>query len=176
MKFITRSLFLLCSILLLSLPATGMDLQDPDSLLQVYRIQHADSAKVNTLHALFNWYLYNDPVKAKSYAAEQLQLSKEINYQKGIAQADYNFGVYYSNTNQVDSAKLFYHTALDIYQRLGHFASQAKVNYGLAILEYAIGNYDQALQILDSNIYIYGTLLSDSLPLGGEFHLKGMVH
>ncbi len=175
MKFITRSLFLICSILLLSLPGTGMDLQDPDSLLRVYRIQHADSAKVHTLHALFNWYLYNDPAKAKNYAAEQLQLSKDINYQKGIAQADYNFGVYYSNTNQIDSAKLFYQTALDIYRDLGHFESQGKVNYGLAILEYATGNYDQALQILDSNIYIFGTLLLDSLPLGGEFHLKGMV-
>ena len=71
-------------------PIYGQNPQQADSLEQVYQTQREDSSKAETLNLLFNAYVYNDIEKAKGYALEQLALSRQIDYRKGIAQGHNN--------------------------------------------------------------------------------------
>ncbi len=147
-----------------------------DSLLQVYSAHKEDTSKVNTIGKLFDEYLYNDQLKAKDYAFEELNLSKKINFQKGVARASYHIGVFYSNTGKRDSSLHFYGKSLEKFKELGLYKEQAQVNHGIAILVYDAGEYDDALELIDANIEIYNTKAQDSLGLAISYDLKGMVN
>ncbi|NAS10522.1 tetratricopeptide repeat protein [Poritiphilus flavus] len=147
-----------------------------DSLLQAYTLHKEDSSKVNTIGKLFNEYLYNDQVKAKEYAFEELNLSKKINFQKGVARASYHIGIHYNNIGDRDSSMHFYEKSLEKYRELGLHKEQAQVNHGIAILLYDAGEYDEALELIDTNIEIYRTKAQDSLGLAISYDLKGMVN
>lgn len=156
-------------------PGQGQSNQKADSLQRVYQTQQEDSSKVETLNLLFNAYLYNDIEKAKRYALEQLALSRRINYKKGVAQGNNNLGVYFNNTVNLDSCHWYYRKALAIYKELGLGDHVAKVNYGLAIVEYYRGNFDIALSILDTIVQLYRSEVKDSVGLAVAYTLVGSV-
>lgn len=159
----------------MTLPSPGQSNQKSDSLQRVYQTQKEDSSKAETLNLLFNEYLYNDIEKAKRYALEQLTLSRRINYRKGVAQGNNNLGVYFNNTVDLDSCRYYYRKALAIYKELRLADRVAKVNYGLAIVEYYSGSFDAALAILDTIVQLYRFELKDSVALGVAYTLVGSV-
>jgi tetratricopeptide (TPR) repeat protein len=150
--------------------------QQTDSLLHTYQSQPEDSSKAETLNHLFQAYLYNNAAKAREYAIEQLTLSKRINYKKGVAQGYQNLGVYFSNTEGLDSCRWYYQKALSLYRELGLTDRVAKTNYGLAIVESYSGNFDASLAILDTVINLYRLELKDSVALGVAYTLVGTVN
>jgi tetratricopeptide (TPR) repeat protein/DNA-binding CsgD family transcriptional regulator len=147
-----------------------------DSLVRVYQAQRNDSNKVKTLDLLFDSYIYNDAARAKRFAVEQLAISRHINYPLGVARGTNNLGVYYSMTDDYDSCRFYYQSALSIYKTLGHSHRVAKVNYGIAIVEYYRGNFDTALAILDTVVQLYRTEMKDSVGLGVAYTLVGSVN
>lgn len=147
-----------------------------DSLKQAYSTQLNDSIKVKTISALYNAFLYKDIEIAKKYAQEELALSKEINFEKGIASSLYHLGVYYNNIDKIDSAKIYYTQSLKRYKKLEEEASIANVNHGFAILEYSQGNYTKALDILDENIVLYSKPPIDSSSLAVTYVLRGGIY
>lgn len=147
-----------------------------DSLLKKYNIQNDDTLKVATLTSLYNSFLYNQPVKAKQYAFEQFNLSKKIKFKKGVAKSLYHIGVYFNNTDEMDSAKVYYNRALEAYKEIGDRKSMANVNHGIAILEYSQGNFENALDILDKNLPIYEREPVDSLSLAISYAFKGNIY
>lgn len=157
-------------------PSQGQSTQRADSLQRVYQTQQEDSAKAETLNLLFNAYLYNDIEKAKRYALEQLALSRRIDYRKGVAQGNNNLGVYFNNTVDLDSSRWYYRKALAIYKELRLDDRVAKVNYGLAIVEYYSGNFDVALSVLDTVVQLYRFELKDSVALATAYTLVGSVN
>ena len=168
--------YFIALIMLIYIELPGQKSDNPDSLMQVYHKQADDSNKVNTLHHLFNAYLYNDIKKAKLYADKELDLAKQISDVISLAKALYDQGVYFNNIDRVDSASFYYNKAMDIYKKAGSLSDQATVNYALSILEYENGNYSKALQLLDSNIVYYGTVAFDSVYLGASYQTKSMVY
>jgi tetratricopeptide (TPR) repeat protein/DNA-binding CsgD family transcriptional regulator len=66
--------------------------------------------------------------------------------------------------------------AQDIFKRIGSVFDEARVNYGLSILEYEKGNYSKALQLLDANIVLYGSVIIDSVRLGASYQTKAQVY
>ncbi|MCK8521087.1 tetratricopeptide repeat protein [Aquimarina sp. D1M17] len=147
-----------------------------DSLLNSYKIQKDDSTKVNTLDELFDYYVYRDPSKAEDYAKKQLNISKKIQYQKGIAEGFYNLAISYNNKEKSDSAKLYYLESAKIYEQIQDFNGITGVNHGLAILEYSKSNYDKAIDLLDKNIQIYSSKFKDSSGLALTYDFNGMIH
>ena len=147
-----------------------------DSLLNVYASQAEDSLKVNTIGNLYNAYLYNNQEKAKQYAFEGLKLSRKINFGNGVAKSLYHIGVYYNNIDNIDSAMVYYTKSLDQYKKLNNFNGQTKVNHGIAILHYSASKYQEALNLIDSNIALYHTRVKDSSGLGISLDLKGSIH
>lgn len=147
-----------------------------DSLTLVLKNQKDTKEKVNTIAALYNAYLYQDAKVAKEYAEDELALSKEIDYEKGIATSLYHLGVYYNNLDEIDSAKAYYNKSLKIYKELNDQPAIANVNHGFAILEYSKGNFEEALKILDENIEIYTKSPVDSSSLAVTHVLKGGIY
>ncbi len=151
----------------------AQEFNPPDSLLTVYTSQPDDSVKVKTLHELFNSYIYNTPAVAVEYAQKQLTLAKRIDFRKGIAQAYYDMGVYFNNADQIDSTRVNYQKALEIFEAIQLPSAIAMVHYGLAIIEFEHGNYSKALELVDENIEAQKN--TDSLKLAMAFGLKGRI-
>lgn len=147
-----------------------------DSLLKIYNSLPDSIEKVNTISALYNTYLYKDVDVAKKYADGELALSKKINFEKGIANSLYHIGVYYNNIDEIDSAKTYYTKSLKIFEKLNDKSSKANVNHGFAILEYSLGNFKQALEILKENITLYSKKPIDSSSLAITYVLRSGIY
>src|SRR5262245_4476374 len=63
-----------------------------DSLLNVIQHSKEDTNKVNTLYELSFSYINTSPDSVLFYGTQSLELAKKINYQKGVANADYALG------------------------------------------------------------------------------------
>lgn len=146
-----------------------------DSLLNQLKQQGEDTLKVNTLNALYNAFLYNDPQVAKQYAFQELELARKLNYEMGIGQALYHLGAYYSNHDNIDSALYYYHAAEKQFEQMNSLKSLTSIYHGLAIINYSRGEYDSALAILDRNIELYQTQVNDSGGLAISYDMKGGI-
>ena len=151
------SLQLLCSISIFSFNQTNLD-----SLLQLRSDLTDSEEKVKILSSLYNAVLYTDPELAKLYAAEELELSKKIGFKEGIALSWYHLGVYYNNISDYDTAKYYYTQSKILFDKLGIAEKILTVNHAFAILEYSQGNYDDALEILQSNIELHNEIQYDT--------------
>ena len=163
-------------VCVISPPLCAQQNQKLDSLLKVYKNQKKDSLKVNTLAALYNTLLYNDPAAALKYAQEEYEVAEEINYKKGMAMALYHIGAYYSNHDEIDSAKYYYNQSLKEFEHLDNLEGQTDVKHGLAIIDYTLGNYNQALKVLQDNIEIYSNKFIDSTGLAVTYDLIGTIN
>ena len=160
----------------LAFHAEAQDDNKIDSLLNVYNSQEDDTIKVSTAAALYNSYLYNEPIKAKEWALKEWTLSKEIGYEKGISDGIYHLGVYYNNLNNGDSAEYYYRKAHARYVNAGNLVGETTVNHGMAILQYSRGNYPEALDILHQNIKIFEEKIKDTLDIALSYDLIGSIH
>lgn len=168
----------ICTIfcLLLATASIAQPEKKLDSLLNVYKTQPNDTAKVLTLSHLYNAYLYNNPKEAKKYTLEKLALSKKLNYRKGIAKSYYLLGAWHYNLNNLDSARSNYQKALELFYKLDAQNDIVAVNHELASVEYSFGNYDKAINRVNKNLEILKNNVTDSLDLVLAYHLKGMVY
>lgn len=147
-----------------------------DSLLKAYAVQPDDSLKSQTLASLYNAYLYNDPPQAKRYALENLALSRRLGYREGIARSNFLLGAWYYIYNHPDTARAYYEKSLQLYSKLGQPDQVIAVNHELASVEYALGNYDNALKRLDQNLDRLKSHVHDSLDLVLAYTLKGTIN
>jgi tetratricopeptide (TPR) repeat protein/DNA-binding CsgD family transcriptional regulator len=160
----------------------AQNMLNEDSLLQVYRAQKDSEQRIETLSHLYNATLYSDPQKALKYAREELSLAKKLENSNGIADGLYHIGVFYSNTQDLDSARIYYLKASPYYEASGNVEGQTSVNHGLAIVEYSLGNYNKAIGLLNQNIEIYSnpendpSELNPSMGLAIAYDLMGQIH
>jgi tetratricopeptide (TPR) repeat protein len=177
-----RLIIVLLVFLFVSGKLAGQPQPNIDSLIRVTSQLEDSEEKVKNLARLFNAFLYNDPLEAKMYALDEIALSQRINYRDGQATGYYHLGVYYNNTDQQDSARYFYLRSREIYQQDGRIEKLFGVNHAMAILAYSSGDYDEAINILKSNISInmepeYDTLIPDKeYNLALAHDLLGMVY
>lgn len=162
-------------VLMLSLLTQAAFSQKLDSPLKVYKSNPAGEERYLVLQSLFDSYVFNDLSEAKKYVFEHLELAESEGETMQIARATYNIGVLVNNTNDYDSAAVWYRKSLAMFQELEALDRVAKANFGLAILDYNKGNFDNALKILEGNISILLEIEPDSSLLGGDFYLKGLI-
>ena len=147
-----------------------------DSILKLVKTQPNDSVKVANIHFLFDYYVYKDTEKAKYYADEEIRISKKINYDTGIANGLYNYGVYYNTLDKPDSARVNYLKAHDIFENNKNYGGMFSASYGLAILEFNYGNHNEALELTEKNIDIYKNKIKDSVRLAIQYDFLSGVH
>lgn len=146
-----------------------------DSLLLVYKNQKLDTTKVKTLNNIINHYMYRNRKKAKKFAFEGLRLSKELNFLSGIATSNYQLGVIYNNTDNIDSAKYYYNKSLTLAKQLEKPNYISKNYRGLAIVEFSQGNLNKADSI--NNLDLAHTIkTNDSIGMALSYDFKGTIN
>ncbi|MCC1485401.1 tetratricopeptide repeat protein [Winogradskyella immobilis] len=147
-----------------------------DSILNILKNQPNDSSKVANLHYLFDYFVYKDLKKGKYYADEEIRVSKLLNYEVGIANGLYNYGVYYNNIGQLDSAIVYYKQAYELFEKKQNYGGMSKSNHGIAIIEQYRGNHDIALELTYKDIDLYRNKLPDSVRLGAAYDFISMIY
>lgn len=135
-----------------------------DSLKAIYNNPDSSAlSKVNALSFLFNQYLYNNQDSAKKYLVRLKEIADEHSLQKGQTRYDYFKGILFDLSGQLDSSFLFYNRAYDGYTELEDTLQLSRTLVNIANIDYQRGNYEQAIDTLQSSIDI-------SIKAFGEEH------
>ncbi len=149
----------------------GVNQKEVDSLLTIYKDVQNIESKVEILDDIIDLLIYNDSKKAKTYIQEMRKISKKVKYEHGILQGDFNLGYHYFNLQQMDSAKFYFDKTLAKSKRDNDDSFVRSTLKNLSILQAHEGNYEEAIQLMDSVAKIslvdqdylrYGSALSDN--------------
>lgn len=110
---------------------------------------------------------------AKKYARKSIVLSSTINSPEAIVKALNISGNAYS-VSQMDSAFIFYKTALSLSDSTGSVTMKAKLFYNIAMLHSAAHDYRAALPLFDSSLY-YSEKLKDIETRSLSFNSVGNI-
>ena len=117
-----------------------------DSLAIQLAYQKQDSSKVDTSIQLIKaLYKTQDYQKALLYISETEQLSIAINYNKGIAEANFYKALIYANKNDYYNAIDHFNKSKILYSVLNDPIGVAKVSNSIGLIEIQRGNYRTGL-------------------------------
>ena len=111
-----------------------------------------DSLKVIILTKLHEKLMFSKPKEAKMYADMGLEISKKINYKKGIAVGNMHLGNYYGNRAENDSAIFYYKKAKIMFEEINQNRGLIFVNHSLSDITRLKGNLDGAIKITQETI------------------------
>ena len=83
-----------------------------DSMLVSLRNSKEDTSKVNLLHKIALYYIDTDSTKAFHYGKSALQLSRKIQWEKGIAASNFYLGTIYNAHFNYDKALVYFNQSL----------------------------------------------------------------
>jgi len=120
---------------------------DIESLALELAFQEQNSLKVDTslklIKALYN---ISDYERALEYILKCENLSKQLNYNKGIAEIIYYKSLIYAQKNDYINAINGYTKSKNLYINLNDTLGVAKVNNSIGLIEIKRGNYNKGLQ------------------------------
>ena len=127
-----------------------------DSLTIQLAYQKQDSSKVNTSVRLIKaLYDVQDYKKALMYIDQTENLSKELNFIKGTADANYYKALIYSKKNDYFNAIDHFTKARTAYQSLNDTLGVARVNNSIGLIEISRGNYANGLKFSLSALQVF---------------------
>jgi signal transduction histidine kinase/tetratricopeptide (TPR) repeat protein len=127
-----------------------------DSLAIQLAYQNQDSTKVKTSVRLIKaLYEINDFKKALLYINQTEQLSKQLNYTKGIADINFYKALIYTKKDDYYNAIDNYNKANTLYLQIKDELGIAKVNNHIGLIEISRGNYFSGLKLSLSAIKIF---------------------
>jgi len=134
-----------------------------DSLKRELKIRKTDdSLKVKILGKLHEKLMFSEPEAARSYALEELKISKKIGFKKGIATGYMHIGDYYGNRSETDSARYYALKAKDQFEAINSVRGLIFINHSLASLEESTGNLDEAITLTKETL----KLIEENEPTG----------
>jgi len=125
-----------------------------DSILELYKNEREIEKKVYLLDDLDEIYIYTKPDSAKIYIDEMSKISEEANYKHGILRAEFLLGHYYSTLGQMDIGVEYYRKTLKRSIKDDDDTFLATVLKNLSIYESHVGNYPEAIRLMDSSAAI----------------------
>ncbi len=145
MIFKTKILFLLVSFLLCyTLFAQNNEI---DSLYKITNIEKQDTSQVNNLNQLCRQlFLISDYANGLNIGNKSLKLAKELNYSKGIANAQNNIGNIYYFQGDYPAALKNHLSALRIREKINDSEGIAASYNNLGNVYKSLGDYDKALK------------------------------
>jgi signal transduction histidine kinase len=123
-----------------------------DSLLTVLKTTKQDTVKVKTLSRLSSLYNYTDSKKNLYYAQKSLALATKINYEKGIALANNNLGIYYWLKSDYPKGLIHTYKALHLFEKLNDQDGVATTNNSLGVIYVEYKDYKLALECYNNAI------------------------
>lgn len=141
-----RIVFVLVLIVQTNLIAQNTKLVD--SLKKELKLRKEDdSIKVSILTRLHEKLMFSKPEEAKTYALEELIISKKINYKRGIALGNMHLGDYYGNRSENDSAVFYYNIAKQSFKQLNNIRGIIFINHSMSSIKQINGELNEAIKI-----------------------------
>ncbi len=142
-----------------------MEKYDTDSLERLIPLRQ-ERELVDVYNKLAVSFAYSDPSKCESYAAKALTIAGELNYKKGIADAERYIGQMYLYSGKYPQSALHFYNALDLYEQAEDYYSLAKLYYDLGKVHFYAGNYLKAEEYADKSLDLFLQKKKDDSTLG----------
>jgi signal transduction histidine kinase len=149
------ALLLLCAVL--PVPASAQP-QLIDSLRQRFQSARSDTARVNALNDLSDYYWSVDTEQAIAYARQAVELATRFEYRAGEAKGYNNLGSAYWFRAEYEQSLVFHNKALALRQALGDRKGVGSSYNNIGGTYHYKGDYGKALQY-----YLQSLAISDSL-------------
>ncbi len=152
-----------------------------DSLLQLAKEMPEDTLKIRVYTRLYEKLMYRDPELSLFYAKKEYELSKKLDFKKGVASSYLHFADYYKDRGKLDSARFYFNKSMKAFEAINNMRGILFVNHSIAAFEQSLGNYDKALEYAYANIALYETERSNISDIGNfnligsEYHLIGGI-
>ena len=117
-KFVVILFILLVSIISKSYAQKKQSKVLIDSLQKELQKATDDTNKVNILNELGNNFYRIKPDQGIKYGEQALELSKQLNFKRGLARANVVLGVNYLSKSKLDTGMTYFSTALDLYEEI----------------------------------------------------------
>ncbi|MGI9552604.1 MAG: tetratricopeptide repeat protein [Aurantibacter sp.] len=167
----TNAFFLL--ILLICSPSFAQDRQkELDSLIEHARSLPEDTLKAKALARIHERMMFMDNERALGYAREAFELSRRIDFKKGVANGYIQFGNYYYNQSKNDSAAYYHNMAWSKFKEISSVRGQIFAMHSLATIEREKGNFQKAIELANSILEMYTDDNRANSDLG-NFDLRG---
>lgn len=153
----------------------SQNLQNIDSLLNIYSRSKIDSVRLKTINRITSYYLYRDVNKAKSFANEQLKLAKELEDMEGRIKASHQLSIIYTSLSNFDSAKYYIENTIKHSKAANNLEQQSISTHSLVILEISKGNLDEAEQINKKNLD-YNEKIKDTFGIALSYDTESSIH
>ncbi|WP_340201449.1 hypothetical protein [Ascidiimonas sp. W6] len=169
-----KPFYFLFAFLFLSTLGFSQNKTKIDSLLQLYASSKVDSIKLRTSNRITSYYLYRDIKKAKSFAFQQLDLSKKLNDIQGEIKALNHFSTIYSNLSQYDSAQYYIKRTLQLAKLTNNLVQQSISRHSMIIMEIDRGNFEKAMELNKENIS-FNREIKDTLRLAMSYETESSI-
>ncbi|MCB0804346.1 MAG: DUF5112 domain-containing protein [Bacteroidales bacterium] len=116
-----------------------------DSLQSLLLKPLTDTGRVNLLNRIAADMYYSNSDSIEPYAREAYNLANNIDYQKGIAEAFNNLGIFYRSKGIYNEAIDYFFNSLSIMEGLNDVNGIARSYNLIGIIHYYLGNYDLSL-------------------------------
>jgi class 3 adenylate cyclase/Tfp pilus assembly protein PilF len=178
-------IILIASMRLEKIKAENLSQSNPDSIFQVLDNTNNTKAKIDILNQISTRFLENNQESQKDslkmFTDMAIQLSRKLNYKKGLALALYNIGKYHiSTTRNYAEATPCLLESLELYEDINDSRGISKchlqiglISYILQYFEDAIKNFKESLKHSDNPTSKYLMALSyselDSIEKGKKY-------
>jgi len=170
MKHINSSLLTPYLICFFGLSLNAQDYKNLDSLLNEYYKRPTDTVKVNLADRILQNLTYTDPERAYKFAHEMVNMSKQLNYNDGIARGLNQISSYFFNRDELDSAYYYTKATLDMVTRSRNMGGILTANTRFANLYDRQNDFDAAREYLAKNMEIYRN--KDTISYAREVDFK----
>ena len=153
-----------------------------DSLLQLAKELPEDTTKIKVYTRLYEKLMYRDPELSFVYAKKEYELSKKLDFKRGVASSYLHFADYYKDRGSLDSARFYFNKSMKAFQNINNTRGILFVNHSIAAFEQSLGNYEKALEYAYANIDLYenqkaiASGIGNFNLIGSEYHLIGGIH
>ncbi len=144
-----------------------------DSLANAVKSMPDDTLKVMAYTKLYEQLMFRDPERSLEYAKKENELSKKLDFKRGIAASHLHFADYFKDRGQLDSARYYFNRSMADFKAINNTKGIMFVNHSLAAFEQYLGNFDKALEYGYENINIYNQGKKLQAGDGGAFNLIG---
>ncbi|GAB3775751.1 hypothetical protein GCM10028818_20280 [Spirosoma horti] len=173
MKQLFFLVFLVVFIVAVPFPA-GAQQSKRDSLETLLKRSLADTNRVILLNKAVGLFYSNDPKKAKSYAEQALQLSQQLNYQRGIGRSYLSLSVYQWSQGAYQLAIDLSKKALPYFEALNDQNGIASVYSHLGVSARGLGDFPQAITYYFKSLSV-NEKIGDQAAVAQNYNNIGIV-
>ncbi len=146
-----------------------------DSLLTNLKVVTTDTSRVNTLIELANTYYLSVPSKAMEYSLQARDLSKKINFKKGLSNSYGFLGYLYQQKGEINEALNYSKLSLEIFEELNDKKNTAQILNNIGFMYMNLGQVKNALEYYDRSLKIREAT-NDKAGIANSLNNMGMVY